>query len=328
MSHVVSKPKLTAEELVEKLRVEKGIMFNITSAEEAVEYLRYRNNYLRIASYRKNYPKHRDGMNVGKYIQLEFAYLKELSIIDMYLRRILLNMCIDLEHALKVRLLAFVEQDANEDGYEVVQEFLNLNPQVKSSIARKADAIFTGDLIKSYFRLKNTYNGSQYPTCEIEEIDCPLWVLLEIITFGEFNKLCYFYERRHPERAPLIEKRIINPISSLRNACAHNNCLLANFSYKDKTTQPSSIISKEVARIVSIGERERRNKLSSRPLFEIACLIYYYSIYVPETIKKKTFEQLQDFTNNRMQRNMSYFDNNRKIKSSLQFLKKLVDNYA
>ena len=59
------------------LRDEKGIQFNIMSEEQAVEYFSRRNNYLRTASYRKNYPKHIAGPNEGKYINLEFAYLSE-----------------------------------------------------------------------------------------------------------------------------------------------------------------------------------------------------------------------------------------------------------
>ena len=72
-----NKPKKTAVELVQMLRDEKGIQFNIMSEEQAVEYFSRRNNYLRTASYRKNYPKHIAGPNEGKYINLEFAYLSE-----------------------------------------------------------------------------------------------------------------------------------------------------------------------------------------------------------------------------------------------------------
>lgn len=66
---------------------------------EAETYLHERNNYLRTTSYRKNYDKHMTGDNAGKYIQLDFAHLVELSRLDMYLRTHLLQMCIDIEHA-------------------------------------------------------------------------------------------------------------------------------------------------------------------------------------------------------------------------------------
>ena len=99
------KPKKTAEELVQMLHDEKGIQFHLISEEQAVECFSQRNNYLRTASYRKNYPKHIAGPNAGKYIHLEFAYLTELTTLDFYLRELLLQMCIDVEHDLKVSLL-------------------------------------------------------------------------------------------------------------------------------------------------------------------------------------------------------------------------------
>ena len=102
------------------------------SETEAAEYLSKRNNYMRTASYRKNYAKHETGAQVGKYINLDFAYLAELSNIDFYLREHLLKMCIDIEHALKVALLAEIEQNPQEDGYKIVCDFLEKYPQVKA----------------------------------------------------------------------------------------------------------------------------------------------------------------------------------------------------
>ena len=113
------------------LKDEKGITFSIMSETEAAEYLSKRNNYMRTASYRKNYAKHETGVQVGKYINLDFAYLAELSNIDFYLREHLLKMCIDIEHALKVALLAEIEQNPQEDGYKIVCDFLEKYPQVK-----------------------------------------------------------------------------------------------------------------------------------------------------------------------------------------------------
>ena len=59
MSNIQNKPKLTAKQLVTKMKVEKGISFSKFSEKHAEKYLFDINNYLRTASYRKNYQKYR-----------------------------------------------------------------------------------------------------------------------------------------------------------------------------------------------------------------------------------------------------------------------------
>ena len=68
------------------MKEEKGITFSHVSEKEAEKYLFKVNNFLRTASYRKNYQKYQKGSNEGKYSKLDFAYLKELSTIDMHFR--------------------------------------------------------------------------------------------------------------------------------------------------------------------------------------------------------------------------------------------------
>lgn len=67
MSNRINKPKQTAAQLITKMK-NKGITFKYITEEEAAEYLTDKNNYLRTATYRKNYQKHNKGLNIGKYI--------------------------------------------------------------------------------------------------------------------------------------------------------------------------------------------------------------------------------------------------------------------
>lgn len=80
------KPKMTSKALVDKLRDEKGVSFKYVTEDNAEKYLAQINNYLRTASYRKNYQKYLNGPSKGKYIDLDFAYLQELSTVDMGMR--------------------------------------------------------------------------------------------------------------------------------------------------------------------------------------------------------------------------------------------------
>ncbi len=100
MKNIINKPKQTSTQLVAKMKIEKGINFKYISESDAESYLANVNNYLRTAAYRKNYQKYARGINKGKYIGLDFAYLQELSTIDMHFRFIVSKMCLDIEHLL------------------------------------------------------------------------------------------------------------------------------------------------------------------------------------------------------------------------------------
>lgn len=69
--------------------------------------------------FKDNYVKSND----GKYRDLEFAYLKEFSIIDMHLRYLLIQMTLEIRHFTKlflVNLLIFRQ----ENMYEIIQDYI------------------------------------------------------------------------------------------------------------------------------------------------------------------------------------------------------------
>ena len=310
------KPKMKTADLIVKMRNDKGILFKIQNEEEPEKFLLDRNNYLRTAAYRKNYSKHSDGLAKGKYIGLEFAYLTELSKLDMYLREILFHMTIDVEHALKTSLLREVESNDTEDGYQIVDGFLKKYSNIKSSIAYKAKNPFTYGLIKKYFKIDS--DGS----LQILDFDCPIWVLVELLSFGDFIHLYEFYDSKYPKSGRCFDKNILNPVRTLRNACGHNNCML--FDLRQKTHPPAKI-SQFVASMPKIGKKLRQKKLSYRPIFEICCLLYAEKEYVSETMRNYKLRVLHDFVCGRMQKHKEYFSKNDLISTTLDFLAKVVD---
>ncbi len=108
---------LTPLELVNHLE-EKGVKFELTNKENAQKYLEENNNYFKLVSYRKSFPKYENGENCGKYINLDFKMLTDLSIIDMRIRKTMLNIVLDLEHYIKVKLLSKIEK-TSKDGYRL-----------------------------------------------------------------------------------------------------------------------------------------------------------------------------------------------------------------
>ena len=98
------RPMMKISELVPYLK-EKNIKFEICNEYDAEKYLRENNNYYNVTSYKNNFAKYPCGEFTGKYIDLDFAYLKDLSIIDYRTRLVLFKMIIDIEHYLKIIIL-------------------------------------------------------------------------------------------------------------------------------------------------------------------------------------------------------------------------------
>lgn len=96
---------LSAAEQVVYLRDEKDVTFNYMSEEAAEHSLADRNYFFKLKAFAKNYDKRfMDGEAKGRYIGLDFAYLVELSWIDKQLRGFVLDLTLDIEHYLKVRI--------------------------------------------------------------------------------------------------------------------------------------------------------------------------------------------------------------------------------
>lgn len=288
MDNKHSKPKQSSHQLIVKMK-EKGITFKYLTDIEAEEYLLNINNYFRTASYRKNYNKHSKGTQAGQYIDLDFSYLKELSTIDMHFRFLVSKMCLDIEHALKVQTLKDIESNLS-DGYDLVFQFLQNNPYIIKKIEATSSAPFTSDLIKKYFGLSSSQGSDGKPINSISSYnDCPAWVLLELLTFGDFIRFFEFY---YNQNKPFqLSTSLINLTKSLRNGCAHNNCILANLSHG--SSQTPKILSQEIAKIPSINSNQRRKKLSCRPMLEFISLLYVYHQVVSPKVKKHRIKELK-----------------------------------
>lgn len=323
MSNRINKPKQTAAQLITKMK-NKGITFKYITEEEAAEYLTDKNNYLRTAAYRKNYQKHNKGLNIGKYIDLDFSYLQELSTIDMHFRFLISKMCLDIEHDLKVRMLKDIETDSTTDGYDIVNSFLHQNHYIIGKLEATSTSPFTSDLIQKYFTIQKKYNlKKRKKENQIAAYnDCPIWVLFEMLTFGDFIKLYNFY---YSTRDNKISCSIINLVKSLRNGTAHNNCILYNLAHG--TSYAPSEISRAIAMIPSINKSQRQKKLSCRPMLEFVALLYSYNLVVSNKVKYHRIQELKNLFYNRMLEKKGFFQKNELIKSNYRFACKVIESF-
>jgi len=170
------KPILTVEQQIAHLE-NKGITFKLISKDDAADYLTSKNNFLRTASYREVFFMQADGDDVGKYLNLDFAYLVDLASIDRKLREVMLPITLDIEHFAKVKVLDRITQLTSEDGYSIVSDFIE-------SLAPKYRKSFENDLKHR----GSATGGDLYSGLLIAKYqdDMPAWVLLEAISFGLF----------------------------------------------------------------------------------------------------------------------------------------------
>ena len=113
---VLRRPKLTIEQQVEHLK-KKGVKFELCSEEQAVSFLKNSTFFFKVKAFDKNYTVNPQN---GQYLNLDFAYLMELSTLDMHVRRLILHATLDIEHYLKVWLIREISEDPSEDGYDIV----------------------------------------------------------------------------------------------------------------------------------------------------------------------------------------------------------------
>jgi len=305
----IMKPKLSLDEQIRYMRDEKGIQFVIVDETAAMEFLQYNNYYFKMKSYAKNFDKYQKGPNAGKYINLDFAYLIELSILDMHLRKYILSLTLDLEHFLKSQLLRDIADNNEEDGYKLVADFLEENSYVNKNIENKRGYSACADIV-------NKYSGQ-----------FAVWNIVEVISFGDFIKLYEKYYRKHG-----IDKRVLNGLWSvkfLRNAAAHNNCLLNSivtpYSIKIK---PNKDINTFIGKIPGMSGTSINNKMANPVIRDfIVTLFVYYNVVTSPKVKKHAMQDLKSLMEDRFTRHKDYFAKNDGLVSYYKFVKIIVDYF-
>lgn len=303
-------PKLTIEEQIAHMRDDRGVKFNIMSEEAAANFLHYNSYYFKIKAFRKNYSKYNSGPKCGQYYNLEFAYLRELSIIDMHLREIILAMVIDIEHYLKVRLLRDISVCPQEDGYSIISTFFANHPGVEERIQEKGENSYCAALI-------HRHSGH-----------FAVWSIVEVLSFGDLLNLCdLFYNGWSGERIDIGNYRIVK---FLRNAAAHNNCLINNLAdNKGNGFTQNRTANRMLAQIDGVSASTRSKKMGNRFVHDfVVMLCCYDEIVSSRDVKRHKMQRLKDFVDVRCMRNREWFRDNALICSNYNFMKKVVDKFA
>lgn len=312
---MLNKSFLTPKEQI-KHCCEKGIQFNKISKKSALDYLEINNNYFKLRSYRKNFVQ---DLKTGKYLLLDFAHLIDLAILDNRLRRILLEMSLSIEHFSKVHLLKFL-QELNEDGYNILQDYihqlsLNNKNRLFQDLKKNSGSTYCGNLYDKYMKSDDL-------------IDCPIWVFLEVVSFGQYLHFYNFCVKRYPNAKELNSRLyLMRTVKDLRNACAHNNCIINNL--RTPHSKADFKVNQEVNRALNtlgISKNIRDKQLNRAPFYQIVTTLYAHKRIVKSPgVNGHIACELKNLKE-RLYRDFDYHESGI-IKATFDLLIKIVDNW-
>lgn len=299
--NLMRRPKLCIAQQIEHMKT-KNIKFDIMSEEEALSFLSTSNYYFKVKAYRKNYIK-----DVNGYRYLDFAYLVELSKIDSYLRKEILLLSLDVEHYLKTKLMCDISNNENEDGYSIVEWYCNNHATLRRDIKEKSKNSACTELVAKY------------------EEEYAVWHFMELLSFGDFIDFYNSYYAKNNTTNAF--KPLLRPIKFLRNAAAHNNCLINNLSVKDETFTPTDSLNTRIGKIPGIQPKALHRNMGNKIIHDFVALIVVYNEVASPNARVLVMERLATLFNERISQNAEYFVKNQTISSSYKFVKKVVDNY-
>ena len=282
------------------------------------------NNYYNVTSYKNNFEKYMiDGVFVNKYIDLDFAYLKDLAIIDHRVRLLFFKMIIDIEHYLKIRILNLIENIEDEDGYRIVNLYLEKDFNDEKFPKKVHNSIFKKVGSEYYQKIFSKYDIDKDKKLE----NIPVWEFLEIITFGELVNFYEFFSKEYQLKKEIKNIFILREIVKLRNAVAHNSCVLCDLDKKDNEYAPDFKIVNYL-NLCGIGKETRDNKLSNSRIKQMTYTLYMFNeIVTSEGVKRNVITDINELFYERIILHKEYYNNNELLKSIYAYFDKIIKKY-
>ncbi len=299
--------KLTVPEIISYCKETLGITFNLKSEEEVAVFLAKHNYFFRL----KQYADFGEKTKSGKFINVDFGQMVELSTVDMFLRKLILKMTLDFEHYLKVKIINDSQENPADDGYAVVESFLETHNRVRH-------------LIENLNNSLNFYNRQVF---EKYKETPSVWSIVEMLGFSDFiDFYAHYYQYFHLkcEYTPHFDS-----VRRLRNAAAHNTCMISNLRPQNWFKSDIEINFELLGAKLDVGNGVISSCLKVPVLNDFAVMLSnYVKLISSPKIKEKTLEEIQDFFNGRMILHKDYFENVNEIKNAYHFAKAILDYYC
>ena len=299
--------KLTVPEIISYCKETLGITFNLKSEEEAAVFLAKHNYFFRL----KQYADFGEKTKSGKFTNVDFGQMVELSTVDMFLRKLILKMTLDFEHYLKVKIINDSQENPSDDGYAVVESFLETHNRVRH-------------LIENLNNSSNFYNRQVFDKYKEKT---SVWSIVEMLGFSDFiDFYAHYYQFFHLkcEYTPHFDS-----VRRLRNAAAHNTCMISNLKPQNWFKSDIEINFELLGAKLEVGNGVISSCLKVPVLNDFAVMLSnYVKLISSPKIKEKTLEEMQEFFNGRMILHKDYFENVNEIKNAYHFAKDVLDYYC
>ena len=373
------RPKLNAAQQIEAMK-NKGIRFDLMGEHEAERFLRERNFFFKVKAFEKLFDKYEnpEHESYGRYLNLDFAYLVELSRLDKALRFCVMETALDIEHFMKVQMncsmmddpecdacgivnryvasdadaklariadkkegdvlellgrfdeeLTVLDQAELQTSQEARKDAIRLLDNMKDEIERALDGLDLRHIEKSISRLSTSHYSRKLAEKYGSLGNMAYWNFFELADFGGIIGLYKYYyfefSQGKDQRAKRV-KQLLFPVKALRNAAAHNSCLLNTL--RDKLKKPIGLIRKSL--INEYGMNPELVDLTKRvPLIhDFSALLLCYDVLVNSEHSRRVCEKRLRILSERLSRNSEYFDRQMEVSKGLEMLIALCETFA
>lgn len=331
MCNDIIKNTLSINDQIKHLQ-KRGITFDCTKIESARSFLFYSNYFYKLYSYRKNFNTKvdPDDSNNRVYVGLDFSMLVDLSKFDRDIRYTILELSLDVEHGLKRKLVCEITRNPKEQNAEIIESYLN------NCITNKFKCL-NSKWINLNEELKETWNGNYFNENLIEHKKCDgaicykkwkIWEFVEVIDFGSLINIFNLYSNTYSVK--MANKNILIATKSLRNATAHNSCLIDDLSRqfsKDKRHIDNSIIkyAKEIGKFNSKQIDSHKNKTF---VYTVLCLLYLFDKFCSKKSKARQYKKLYNLFHieNPIFKDTRYISSSTILYSTFKFLDTIITN--
>ena len=121
---------------------------------------------------------------------------------------------------------------------------------------------------------------------------------------------------------------ILREVNKLRNAVAHNSCVLCDLDKKDNLHRVDTLVINYL-KDCGIGKENRNTKLSNSRIRQITYTLYLFNIIVSsEGVKNNVKHDITKLFYGRIILNSKYYNNNGLLKSIYNYFDKIIEkNY-